>query len=445
MNIVIVGAGDIGFHLCKKLLDDNYNVTIIEKDSNRVARINEQLDALAIEGSGTSPRTLKTANIEHCDILVAVTDIDEINLLSAMLAKKFGVPTTIARVRNSEFSEQHVFDRNSFGIDLIIQPERETANAIVQLIKQTSATDYFELENGKIKIIGIRLDKKFPYPDMTLQSLTSVLRDFPLRILALKRAEQTIIPKGNDLLKVGDQIYVICDSKYLEHALYFFGKKDVSLNNIMILGGGLTGQYVASILENKLNVKIIESDDDKSSLLAKNLHKSLVINGDGTDIELLESEDLSIMDEFIAVSGDDETNIISSLLALQSGVPRTVTLIKKMDYLRMTNSIGLDAVLSKQMVTVNVIRQFIRRKKYANIYDIHGLDASIVELVAKSNSKIVNKTIKEIKIPKNTIFAAVLKPNDEFEIPTGTTQIQAGDKVIIFYIPGVLKEIEKLF
>ncbi len=445
MNIIIVGAGDIGYHLCSKLQNDDYNITVIEKNYQRVQRINEQLDVFAIDGSGTSLKTLKSANIENTDILVAVTDNDEANLMSAIFAKKFGVETTIARVRNSEFAEHHLFDKNFYGIDLVIQPEKETANAIVHLIKQTSATEYIEFEKGKVKIIGIRLDKKYPYTDMKLNALSSVLRDFPLRILALKRNDITIIPRGDDILRIGDQIYVICDSNYTEHALYFFGKQDVKLNDIMILGGGLTGQYIAKQLENELNVKIIESDENKSFLLAKNLNKSLIINGDGKDLELLQSEDLSKMDEFIAVTGDDETNIISSLLALQLGVPRTITLLKKLDYLRMTGSIGLDAVITKQIVTVNVIRQFIRRKRYKHFFEIEGLDASIVEFVSKSNSKIVNKTLKDIKIPENVIFAAVLKPDNQFEIPTGNTQIKAGDRVVVFYLPGVLKEVEKLF
>ena len=445
MNIIVVGAGDIGFHLCNKLLSDNHNVTIIDKDPVRVNKMNEQLDAYVLEGSGSSYKTLKTAKIENTDIFVAVTSNDEVNLIASIIAKKNGVQTTIARVRNSEYSTNFSITAQELGIDMIIQPEKETANAIINLIKQTSATDYIEFDKGKIKIVGIRLDKKYPYPDMKLQSLSSVLRDFPLRILALKRADQTIIPKGDDTLRIGDQIFVICDSNYLEHALYFFGKKDVKLNNLMILGGGLTGQYVATALDDKYNVKIIESDEKKSFLLAQSIRRGLVINGDGTDLEMLNTEGLAEMDEFVAVSGDDETNIISSMLALQTGVPRTITLIKKMEYLRMTSSIGLDAVLTKQMVTVNVIRQFIRRKKYAQFAEIPGLDAAIVELVARSESKIVKKPLKEIKIPPNTIFGAVLKSNNEFEIPTGNTQIMPGDKVVVFFIPGVLKEIEKLF
>ena len=445
MNIIVVGAGDIGYHLCSKLQNDGYNVTVIEKNPSRVERINDQFDVLAIEGSGTSPKTLKSANIENTDILVAVTDNDEANLISAILAKKYGVDTTIARVRNSEFAENHLFDKNLYGIDLVIQPEKETANAIVHLVRQTSATEYIEFEKGKIKILGIRLDKKYPYTDMKLNALSSVLRDFPLRILALKRNDLTIIPKGDDILKIGDQIYVICDSNFTEHALYFFGKQDVNLKDIMILGGGLTGQNIAHQLENELNIKIIENDEKKSFLLAKNLKRSLIINGDGKDLELLINEDLSKMDEFIAVTGDDETNIISSLFAHQSGVPRTITLLKKMDYLRMTSSIGLDAVITKQIVTVNVIRQFIRRKRFKHFFEIEGLDASIVELIAKNNSKIVNKSLKDIKIPENVIFAAILKSDNQFEIPTGNTQIKPGDKVVVFYLPGVLKEVEKLF
>jgi trk system potassium uptake protein TrkA len=213
----------------------------------------------------------------------------------------------------------------------------------------------------------------------------------------------------------------------------------------MIVGGGLVGEYIAKVLEKKTSVKILESNEKKANLLAQNLNKSLVIHADGTDIDLLLSEDLSEMDEFIAVSGDDETNIITSMIANQNNVPRRIIMVKNVDYIRMTNAIGVDSILCKPLISVNVIRQFIRRKKYTFFAEIPGCDAVVLELVAKDNSKITKKVLSEIKIPNNVIFGAILKKNNQFEIPTGNTQVQANDKVIVFYLPGVLKEIEKLF
>lgn len=442
MNIIIIGAGDIGYHLCSKLTEDNNNCTLIESDPKVAQKAIDQLDAHVIIGSGTSLKILKSANIENTNIFISVTQNDELNLIACLIAKKNGVETTIARIRNPEYSNMKSTD---FGVDLIIHPEMEVANAVVRLVKQSSATDFIEFENGKIKVIGIRIDGEFYYNAYSLIELNKVLPGIPLRILAIKRSEKTIIPKGNDVVLSGDQIYVVCSSQHHKETLKFFGKSNAKIDNVMIVGGGLVGEYIAKVLEKKTSVKILESNEKKANLLAQNLNKSLVIHADGTDIDLLLSEDLSEMDEFIAVSGDDETNIITSMIANQNNVPRRIIMVKNVDYIRMTNAIGVDSILCKPLISVNVIRQFIRRKKYTFFAEIPGCDAVVLELVAKDNSKITKKVLSEIKIPNNVIFGAILKKNNQFEIPTGNTQVQANDKVIVFYLPGVLKEIEKLF
>ena len=442
MNIIIVGAGDIGFHLCSKLIEDKNNCTLIELDPNEANKAREHLDAHVIVGSGSSYKTLQEAKIESADIFVAVTQNDDLNIVACMIAKKSGVQTTIARIRNPEYSKMRAGD---FGVDMIVHPEMEVANAVVHLVRQSSATDYYEFENGRIKIIGIRLDDSFQYFGYTLIELNRYSPDIPLRILAIKRDEVTIIPKGSDNLNKGDQIFVVSSSPHLKEVLKFFGKINAKIDNIMIVGGGLVGEYVARELENKINVKIIESNERKANLLAEHLDKSLVIHADGTDIDLLMSEDLSEMDEFIAVSGDDETNIITSMIAMQMKVPRRIIMVKNVDYLRMTKAISVDSILCKPLISVNVIRQFIRKKKHASFAEIPGCDAVILEMVANEKSKIVKKSLSEISIPDNVIFGAVLKRNNQLEIPTGSTRVEPGDKVIVFYLPGSIKEIEKLF
>ncbi len=442
MNIIIIGAGDIGFHLCSKLIEDENNCTIIELDPLIAQKAGEHLDAHIIVGSGTSYKILQNAKISSADIFIAVTQNDELNLIACMMAKKSGVATTIARIRNPEYFSMKPTD---FGVDLAIHPELEVANAVIQLVRQSSATDYFEFENGKIIIIGIRLEDNFDYFGDTLIKLSKHFAHIPLRILAIKRNDTTIIPKGYDTLEKGDRIYVVCGSQHYKETLKFFGKINANINKVMIVGGGLVGQYIAQELEKRVSVKILESNEMKANLLAQNLNKSLVIHADGTDIDLLLSEDLSEMDEFIAVSGDDETNIITSMIAYQMKVSRRIIMVKNVDYLRLSSALGVDSILCKPLISVNVIRQFIRRKKHASFAEIPGCDAVILEMEANYKSKIIKKPLSEIKIPSDVLFGAILKRNNQFEIPTGSTQIEAGDKVIVFYQPGLLKEIEKLF
>ncbi|MDX9790032.1 MAG: Trk system potassium transporter TrkA [Candidatus Kapaibacterium sp.] len=442
MNIIIVGAGDIGFHLCDKLIEDGNNCSIIEINPELASKAREHLDAAVFTGSGTSYKIQKLARIDKADVLVAVTQNDDLNIVACMMAKRQGVGTVIARIRNPEYSQMN---GNIFGIDLIIHPEMEVAKAVSHLVRQSQATDYYEFENGKIKVVGIRLDDNFNHYGKSLKLLAEYFQDIPLRILAIKRYEKTIIPNGDDIFIKGDQIFVISSHNYLKDTLIFFGKVNTKIDDVMIVGGGLVGQYTAAELEKKINVKIIEADIRKAELLAENLKRSLVIHADGTDIDLLLSEDLSEMDEFIAVSGDDETNIITSMIAMQMKVPRRIIMVKNIDYLRMSNALNVDSILCKPLISVNVIRQFIRRKKQKSFAEIPGCDAVIIELTADSKSKICKKQLSELNIPRNVLFGAVLKRDNTFEIPKGSTRIQPGDRVIVFYLPGKIKEIENLF
>lgn len=446
MNVLVLGAGEIGYLLSSKLIQRNYNVTIIEQDEQKVKRASDSLDANVINGNATNFSLLKKLKIQSFDIIAAVTNNDEINILASLIAKKSGVKTAITRVRNPEYSaKDFVLRQLENAPDLIIHPEKETSKVISRLVKTSFATDFFDLEDGRIKIVGLRLDKSFEHYNIKLIDLAPLLKNLPMRILAINRSFKTIIPKGDDSLKQGDQIFVIFESKYTSPVLDFFGKKDLKVSNVMIVGGGLVGEYTAYELEEKINVKIIENESSKLKLLVENLKKSLIIEGDGTDQELLVSENISEMDEFIAVSGDDETNIITSMLARQLNVPRTITLLKKMDYLRITNSIGLDTVVSKQIITVNAIRQFIHRRTYTSFAEIPGIDGIVSEMVARKNTKIVRKQLKDINLPDNVIFGAVVKSDNSIEISTGTTQIEPGDKVIVFYKPEIQREIEKMF
>ena len=445
MNIVIVGAGDIGFHLSKRLSTEKHSITIVEKDAQRAKRASEQLDALVVEGHGASYQTLLKARIDEADILAAMTSNDEVNILACQIAKKANVETTIARVRNPEFtSEDYILNLDDLGTDLIIHPEKETADAIVRLIRQAVATDVIEFADGKAQMLGIRLEKDSPILGYPLKELTQQYAEIPQRIVAIHRQQKTIIPGGEVQLEKGDQIFIVCDPQYIDQIIEITGKSETKIEDVMILGGGLIGQFIARNLNQGIKSKIIESNAARSQEIANILPGSLIIHGDGTDLDLLAVEGLMDMDAFVAVTGDDETNIISTLVARHLEVPRTIALVNNVEYLPITPTIGMDAVVSKQLITVNAVQRFIRHQMVASIVSLPEIDAEIVEFLAGDRSKITKKPLKSLRFPSSAIVGAILR-NGAFSIPTGETQIRKGDKVIVFLLPQARDDVEKLF
>lgn len=444
MQVLIVGAGDIGVQLGKRLSQEKHDITMIESDPRKVRRASEQLDALVIEGHGGSYNALKKADVHGADIVAAMTNTDETNILACKLAKKAGVSATIARVRNPEYTLPDFFlTPEELGIDVMIHPEKETADAVVRLIRQSSATDLIEFEEGKVQLLGIRLEEGSTLLDIPLSELGVKFGDPPLRIVAIVRKQTTIIPKGHDVLEPGDQIFVISDPDYTNDFITLTGKRDERIEDVMILGGGLIGQFIAATLGKNVNVKIIESSAEKSEEIAEVLPHTLIIHGDGTDYDLLAAEGIVDMDAFIAVTGDDETNIISTLLARHMKIPRTIALVNKVDYLPITNTIGMDAVVSKQLLTVNAVQRYIHHQQVAAIATLPGIDAQCIEYIAKAGSRITKKRLRDIQFPQDAIVGAILH-NDSLTIPKGETQIATGDKVVVFALPHALDSVEKL-
>ncbi len=374
-----------------------------------------------------------------------MTDNDGVNLLTCMLAKKSGAGSTIARVRNPELADPEcLVDAKDFGADLIIHPEKETAEAIVRLIRQASATDVLHFADGKIEVVGIRLEGDSPMLGTRLVDLARHHGNPPMRIVAVARNQDTIIPNGDDKLYAGDQIFVVCDPDFVPELVKISGKTDVHVENIMILGGGLVGQFIATFLGKSVHVKIIESNEGRSEEIADILPHALIIYGDGTDIDLLATEGVVDMDVFIAVTGDDETNIITTLVAGHMRVPRTIGLVNKLEYLPITTKIGMDAVVSKQLLTVNVVQRHIQQKAVESIVSLPGIQAQLIEFVVEEGDKITKKQLVDVNFPSGALVGAVLH-EDQLVIPKGDTQIKPGDKVVVFSLPQALEEVEELF
>ena len=445
MFIIIVGCGEVGYNLARMLCYEHHDIVLIEEKNERLKKAQDHLDVKVLQGSGSDFSTLEKAGIDNADMLVAVTDKDEVNILSCMIANQYGVKKKVARVKNKRFAQEDApLNSEKLNIDLIIHPESVVAGAVVKLLNQTAATDILDFADGKIVLIGIQLDRTTELIDLSMADVATKFQDLNFRTVAILRRDRTIIPIGTTTFMKGDRIYITTQKENVEEIIKLSGKENAKIENVMILGGGQTGAEIARLLEKDANVKIIESNTDKSAILAESLSKSLVIRGDGRDINLLAIEGIIDMDAFISVTGDDETNIISCLMAKHLEVPRIISLINKTDYTPIIPTIGIDAYVSKQLITVDKILKFIRRGSIVSVASIPGLAAEVIEYIAGENSKITKKEVKDLTLPKGSILGAVSRGSEVF-IPIGNSTINANDKVVVFAQPTAIKEIGKMF
>lgn len=445
MRIIIAGMGDVGYHLAKQLSSEAHDIIAIDNNQQRLSYTDSMTDILTINGSSTSIRILKEAKIEKADLIVAVTSSEEVNLTTAILGKRLGAKRTIARVSNAEYMEfENTVGFQAMGIDFMIYPEELAAMEVVRLINRTAATDVIEFEKGKISVIGLRLDKSAPVIHQKLIEVAKANPTLDYRIVAIYRNFRTIIPSGNDKFLPNDQIFVATKPEGIDSILKLAGKENIDFNNIMILGGGKISRRVASVLSKTMTVKIIESDEEKSFELADQLPDTLVIRGDGRDIDLLAQEGIIDVDAFVALTEDSETNLISCLMAKHLGVKKAIALVDKADYIPLTQTIGLDSLINKKLIAANSISRFIRKRDMVAYASLEGIDAEVIEFIAQPGSDVSKKPIKDLSFPKDALIGGVVRGEDSF-IATGNTEINSNDRVVVFCLPDAVKKVEKFF
>lgn len=445
MNIIIAGAGEVGYHLAKQLSNENHDIILLDIDAPSLERVDSVMDVMTINGSSTSLRVLKKAKVEKTDLVIAVTSSESTNINTVILAKKLGAKKTVARVQNAEYiSDENKSIFEGLGIDYLIYPEELAAQELVRLIKRAAATDILDFQEGKLSLIGLKLEANLPIIRRSIQQIAQESDHVTFRIAAIHRGIRTIVPKGNDLLLPNDQIFVITTPEGIEEILKVLGKDQTKLENIMFLGGGKIGRIAAKMLEREFNVKLVDANKDKAFELADYLEKTLIIQGDGRDLDLLAQEGIVDMDGFIAVTNDAETNIITCLMAKHLGVTKTIALVDNVDYLPFTQTIGLDSLINKKLITANNISKFVRKGNMVSIATLQGIDAEVLEYIAQPNSDITKKQVKDLKFPPNAIIGGYIR-DGEGHITVGDTQFQANDKVVVFSLPGVFHDVEKFF
>jgi len=445
MNIIIAGAGEVGYHLAKQLSNENHDIILLDIDAPSLERVDSVMDVMTINGSSTSLKVLKKAKVEKTDLVIAVTSSESTNISTVILAKKLGAKKTVARVQNAEYiSDENKTIFENLGIDYLIYPEELAAQELVRLIKRAAATDILDFQDGKLSLLGLKLEANLPIIRKSIQQIAQESDHVTFRIAAIHRGMRTLIPKGNDLLLPNDQIFVITTPEGIEEILKVLGKDQTKLDNIMFLGGGKIGRIAAKMLEREFNVKLVDANKDKSFELADYLEKTLIIHGDGRDLDLLAQEGIVDMDGFIAVTNDAETNIITCLMAKHLGVTKTIALVDNVDYLPFTQTIGLDSLINKKLIAANNISKFVRKGNVVSIATLQGIDAEVLEYVAQPNSRITKKQVKDLKFPQNAIIGGYIR-DGEGRITVGDTQFKENDKVVVFSLPGIINDVEKYF
>ncbi|MCX7857175.1 MAG: Trk system potassium transporter TrkA [Deltaproteobacteria bacterium] len=446
MKIIIVGAGEVGYQLAAKLCHEGHDIFVVEKDRERCRKIEESLDVSVISGDGASQGTLLKAGIKSADMLIAATSVDEVNLFSCLIASKMGVKTKIARVRNPEYyNESSILKKEDLGVDLMINPEFEVAEEITRLLIRSVASEIIEFENGKILMVGIKVDQDAPIINKQLRTLGTESQRKKFRIVAISKNNKTIIPRGDEYVNKNDQVFVVTKKEGLDELLEMAGKKDRALKRVMILGGGRIGRKVAENLEERdTKVTLLESNKEKSMEVAGILKKSTVMNLDGTEIDILAREGIMNMDALVATTSDDETNIITCLFAKHLGIKKTIALVNKTVYMPLMPVIGIDSTVNVRLSTANAILRFLRKGEVVSVATFHGIDAEAIEIKVRKESKLVGKPLKNLKFPEGSLVAAIIK-GEEVIVPYGDTVIEPGNRVILFALPHAIHELEQRF
>lgn len=448
MNIAIAGASDIGFHLAKLLSFESQSITLIDNDKESLNYADNHLDIRAIKGDPSALATLKKAQIDKSDMIIAVTPSETTNLMCCLLSKQLGCKKTIARVTDIEFEKyKNDVDFKSLGIDELVSPEELAAEEIQLLINQTAFENSHEFENGALTMMGTTLEENAPFIGKSVREAAEVFPGVHFMPIAIRRknSENTLIPRGNTTFELGDHVYFTTLPKGVSELYSLTGEVKNKIKNVMILGGGRVGFKTAEFLSNSgINVKLIEFDKEKAIEMAEKLPETLVIHGDGRNVELLIEENIEKMDVFLGVTNDSETNIMSCLMAKSKDVPKIIALIENMDYFDLTKSIGVDSLVNKKMLTANTIFRYVRRGEVVDLAKLNNMDAEIVEFKVHEGSKVIGKEIKELSFPKKATIGGVIR-DDKGIIALGNFIIQKDDLVLVCSQPQAIRKVEQLF
>lgn len=445
MKIVIAGAGEVGFHLAKLLSSEAQDIVLIDKNEELLDYAQSHLDVLIVKGDATSIRTMVEAQVKKADLLIAATSNENTNIVIAVIGKRMGASKTIARVNKTEYLTKKVAeDFAKVGVDHLISPRQLAAYEVYRLIREAALTNFYEFESGKLFLAGITIEPNSPVIDSSIVETAHLNPGLVFRPIAIKRNDETLIPRGSTRFKANDHVYFITQNGGIEQILKITGKEKKKIRKVMILGGGSIAFMSAQLLERNHTVKLVERDEEKCLELAERLTNTMIIQGDGSNVELLEEEGLAEMDAFIALTGNSEANIISCLVASGHNVHKTISLVENTELTDLSQRIGVDTLINRKLIAANSIFRYTRKGKVQAVTALHGVDAEIIEFLVESGSPITRDIIRNLNFPVEALIGGVIREN-KGHIPMGDFRIATGDKVVVFTLPEAISEVEKFF
>ena len=452
MRVIICGAGQVGTSIAKQLTSEGNDVTMVDTSKDRIQAVGDTLDVKAITGFASHPTVLEEVGASNADMIIAVTLSDEVNMIACQVAHSlFNVPVKIARIRHQNYLQsiwKHLYRHDHLPIDVIISPELEVANTIVNRLHVPGAIETIPFEQGELKVIGLRCTIECPMINRSLFRIQQRMEELNASILGILRGREFLIAEEELQLQEDDELYFAVEHKLVNATMELFGYEEQEARRIVIIGGGNIGLNLAETLEQQssdMRIKLIEFDKNRAETVAERLDHSTVINGNALDQEILLEANVSAAETVIAVSNDDEVNILSSLLSKRFGAHRTITLVNKTNsYAPIVGSLGIDTVVNPKETTVSSILQHIRRGRVLSVHSICGGAAELIEAEAIESSPIVKRPLKDIEMPYGVLIGSIIR-KQQIIVPDEDTIISAGDKVLIITKANMVKEVEKIF
>lgn len=451
MKVIVCGAGQVGSNIARHLALENNDVTVVDQSPDLIRRISDTLDVKGIVGHASLPDVLERAGLADADLLIAVTYSDEVNMVACQVAHSlFDAPTKIARVRQQGYLEPmwaNLFSRDHMPIDFIISPEMEVARAVSRRLRVPGAFEMIPLVDDKVKLLGVRCEDDCPLVHTPLRQLTQLFPDLNIVIVGITRDNKAIIPTSDDQMLPGDEVYFVVDSEQIGRAMAAFGHEEIEARRLLIFGGGNIGLFLAQEIEREhewVKTKLIESDGPRAEYIAGILTKTMVLHGDVLDPDILDEANVSATETVVAVTNDDETNILASLLAKRYGSQRAITLINSNTYEPLISSLGIDVVVSPRNITVSTILQHVRRGRIHSVHTLREGFGELIEAEALETSDLVGKPLREVNLPAGVILGAIVR-DGEMICPTGSTIVRSKDRVVLFAAADSIRKVEKMF
>ena len=445
MNIVIAGDGEVGMHLAEALVRSNHNITIVDPHEELLKMMESHSDLMTITGDSTSIAVLQRANVKKADLLIAVLHDEHINLLTGIIAKKMGAKKVIARVNTMENLSPEVWRMyQDLGIDGLLSPEDIAAQEIISLLKKNASSETYDFAGGNLQLFMVKLEPEAEILGKTVDEVVDQYEHIEFRVAAIHRRQTTFVPQGDEVFQVSDMMYVVTKPHAIKDIIKLSGKKQINVHNVMIVGGGRVGRITAKRLEKDLNIKVLEMDKDRCMDLTNYLSEALVVNADARNLDMLEDEGIKDMDAFIAVTENTETNILTCLQAKSFGVKKTIALVENIDYIDISQNIGIDSIINKKLIAASYMVKYTLGAKVSTLKSLSGIDADIVEFEVRAGSAVTRKPIGQLAMPTDAVICGITRDGESF-IATDDFQIEADDQVVVLALPAGIPAVERLF